>query len=251
MDWNEFFERTRLAAGVESFSKLAPMLGITDGAIGHYRQGRRIPQVWVVADALRIQGHPAPEKAAIEIMKKAALTSPERTFWKRLAATATLLALGVLGAAQQPVQAATRAFEAAPTPYYAKSWMGDGPTARLLPARLPHRIAVGLGCPAGHPSWYPDCPGVPGYSVSGTHQRSLAPTLGALSVFALRGSAALHELREYLRQRLRVRQDVEHTATFERRLDHQFVEIGRHVDAAVGDAVVVRLRRCEPFRAPL
>jgi Phage related protein. len=138
MDWNEFFERTRLAAGVESFSKLAPMLGITDGAIGHYRQGRRIPQVWVVADALRIQGHPAPEKAAIEIMKKAALTSPERTFWKRLAATATLLALGVLGAAQQPVQAATRAFEAAPTPYYAKS--GLRYWTRLLRDWLAHKL---------------------------------------------------------------------------------------------------------------
>lgn len=112
MDWNEFFERTRVAAGVESYSKLAPMLGITDGAIGHYRQGRRIPQVWVVADALRIQGHPAPEKAAIEVMKKAALTSPERTFWRRLAATATLLAVGVLGMAQQPAQAATAGFEA-------------------------------------------------------------------------------------------------------------------------------------------
>lgn len=95
MDWNDFFERTRVSAKVESYSKLAPLLGITDGAIGHYRMGRRVPQVWVVADALRIQGHPEPEKQAIEIMKRAALTSPERTFWKRLAATAMTLALGV------------------------------------------------------------------------------------------------------------------------------------------------------------
>ena len=95
MDWNDFFERTRVAAKVESYSKLAPLLGITDGAIGHYRMGRRVPQVWVVADALRIQGHPEPEKQAIEIMKRAALTSPERTFWKRLAATAMMLLLSV------------------------------------------------------------------------------------------------------------------------------------------------------------
>lgn len=100
MDWAEFFERTRVAAGVESFSKLAPMLEITDGAIGHYRMGRRVPQVWVVAAALKIQGHPTPEKAAIEIMKKAALTSPERAFWKRLgtAAMAVLCAIGFSGA---------------------------------------------------------------------------------------------------------------------------------------------------------
>jgi hypothetical protein len=104
MDWADFFERTRVAAGVESFSKLAPMLEITDGAIGHYRQGRRVPQVWVVAAALKIQGHPNPEKAAIEIMKNAALTSPERTFWKKLTASTAML-LCVVTLAAGPVTA--------------------------------------------------------------------------------------------------------------------------------------------------
>lgn len=108
MDWNDFFERTRQSAGVDSYSKLAPMLGITDGAIGHYRMGRRVPQVWVIADALRIQGHPTPEKAAIEIMKKAALTSPERAFWKKLAGTAAafLCVIGLaIGASPEAAQA--------------------------------------------------------------------------------------------------------------------------------------------------
>jgi len=120
MDWNDFFERTRVSAKVESYSKLAPLLGITDGAIGHYRMGRRVPQVWVVADALRIQGHPEPEKQAIEIMKRAALTSPERTFWKRLAATAVAVALGVGFASPRDVQAAVGGFDAAPSIHYAK-----------------------------------------------------------------------------------------------------------------------------------
>ncbi|OWQ72273.1 hypothetical protein CEE57_09225 [Stenotrophomonas maltophilia] len=111
MDWNDFFERTRVAAKVESYSKLAPLLGITDGAIGHYRMGRRVPQVWVVADALRIQGHPEPEKQAIEIMKRAALTSPERTFWKRLAATAMALCLAVGFALPHKAQAAVTGFD--------------------------------------------------------------------------------------------------------------------------------------------
>ncbi|HIY70452.1 MAG TPA: hypothetical protein H9827_03195, partial [Candidatus Luteimonas excrementigallinarum] len=38
---------------------------------------------------------PTPEKAAIEIMKAAALTSSERTFWKRLAATTAGLMLAM------------------------------------------------------------------------------------------------------------------------------------------------------------
>lgn len=110
MDWDAFFEKTRLAAGVDSFAKLAPKLGVTDGAIGHYRRGRQIPSVWVVADALRIQGHPAPEKAAVEIMRSEARTAHERKFWKRLGATATLLLVGVLGAAHTPAQAAQAGF---------------------------------------------------------------------------------------------------------------------------------------------
>lgn len=122
MDWVEFFEKTRLAAGVESFSKLAPKLGISDGAISHYRTGKRVPQVWVVAECLKMQGHPQPEKAAIQIMKSEAQTSPERTFWKRLAASAMALALGVGFASPRDVQAAG-GFDAAPSIHYAKCRM--------------------------------------------------------------------------------------------------------------------------------
>ncbi len=146
MDWNDFFERTRVAAKVESYSKLAPLLGITDGAIGHYRMGRRVPQVWVVADALRIQGHPEPEKQAIEIMKRAALTSPERTFWKRLAATAMALCLAVGFALPHKAQAAVAGFDNGHVVYIMRNDVSDGcnlrwlrlalagPLARLLPA---------------------------------------------------------------------------------------------------------------------
>jgi hypothetical protein len=146
MDWNDFFERTRVAAKVESYSKLAPLLGITDGAIGHYRMGRRVPQVWVVADALRIQGHPEPEKQAIEIMKRAALTSPERTFWKRLAATAMALCLAVGFALPHKAQAAVAGFDSAHAVYIMRNAVSGcrrvrvlgvamaGPLARLLPA---------------------------------------------------------------------------------------------------------------------
>lgn len=120
MNWDDFFTRTLEKSGLSSYAQLAPKLGISDGAISHYRTGKRVPQVWVVAEALKVQGHPQPERAAIEIMKAAALTSPERTFWRRLAATATLLAVGVIGGALQPAQAATFDTGAAPTQHYAQ-----------------------------------------------------------------------------------------------------------------------------------
>jgi len=111
MDWADFFEKTRVAAGAESFAKLAPKIGVTDGAISHYRVGRSVPQVWVVADCLRIQGHPTPEKAAVEIMRAEARTSTERTFWKRLAATAIALCLAVGFALPHKAQAAVPGFD--------------------------------------------------------------------------------------------------------------------------------------------
>lgn len=132
MDWGDFFERTRTAAQVESFSKLAPLLGITDGAIGHYRQGRRVPQVWVVAEALKIQGHPQPEREAINIMKAAALTSPERVFWKRLSSAtaaifvvaATLLPGVGVGSASASAETPSASRNPADTAYYVKRRAG-------------------------------------------------------------------------------------------------------------------------------
>lgn len=96
MDWGKFFEETREKAGARSFAELAPMLGISDGAISHYRTGKRVPQVWVVAECLRLQGVSHPEKAAIAIMKSEALTSPERAFWRKLAATAAVAGIALL-----------------------------------------------------------------------------------------------------------------------------------------------------------
>ncbi|MFA1730791.1 DUF3693 domain-containing protein [Xanthomonas campestris] len=148
MDWVEFFEKTRLAAGVESFAKLAPKLGISDGAISHYRTGKRVPQVWVVAECLKLQGHPQPEKAAIQIMKSEAQTSPERSFWKRLAATAMTLALGVSLALPVRAEAAVKAFQATPELYIMRNGVSVGtiansfgqPLDQVLPAKsLPSR----------------------------------------------------------------------------------------------------------------
>ena len=105
MNWADFFDKTLAASTAENWSQLAPMLGISDGAISHYRTGKRVPQVWVVADALKVQGHPTPEKAAIEIMKTAALTSTERNFFKRLAATAALLLVLIMPTVQETAYA--------------------------------------------------------------------------------------------------------------------------------------------------
>jgi len=148
MDWADFFERTRVAAKVDSFSKLAPLLSISDGAIGHYRQGRRVPQVWVVAEALKIQGHAEPEKAAIQIMKQAALSSEERTFWRRLAATAMTLAIGFGLALPQQAQADSGGVSGLQTIHYAKSWVARRIAwvlwwlQSLLPSRSPSETEI-------------------------------------------------------------------------------------------------------------
>ena len=85
----------------------------------------------------------------------------------------------------------------------------------------------------------------------GTRQRALHwwADLCASSIVVLRSRATLHELWKGLRERRRVRQDVEHPAPLERRTDDLLVKFGRDVDAAMSDAVVVRRRRCEAFGA--
>src|SRR3546814_6661046 len=72
----------------------------------------------------------------------------------------------------------------------------------------------------------------------------LTPVFAVFPVFLL-----LHELRERLRDRRLIRQDVEHPAPLERRTDDLLVELGRDVDATVGDAVVVRRWGCQAFDA--
>src|SRR5690606_33348133 len=71
-----------------------------------------------------------------------------------------------------------------------------------------------------------------------------------LLVVALRSRTTARELREGLFHRRRIRQDVEHPAPLEGRLDDPLVEPGRDVDAAVRDAVVVRRGRGEALGAP-
>ena len=95
MDWGKFFEDTRRGAGVESFAKLAPLLHVTDGAISNYRTGKNVPSAWVVAKALKLQGHENPEREAARIMKEAAKSADERAFWRKLG-TAAILALAVV-----------------------------------------------------------------------------------------------------------------------------------------------------------
>ena len=134
MDWNAFLEKTRVAAKAESFAKLAPLIGVTDGAVSHYRVGRSVPQVWVVAECLRIQGHPEPEKAAIAIMKSEARTSTERRFYKNLLATASLLLIAVV-----PVLNSAAAYTHAgalnspQAMHYAKSTMVGTPAPQAPP----------------------------------------------------------------------------------------------------------------------
>lgn len=99
MNWTEFFAQTMRAVNVESYAQLAPRLGVSKAAISHYATGKRVPQAWVVAAALKLQGDATPEKSAAQILRDAAVTSEERAFWKRMAsAAAVVLAVLLTGA---------------------------------------------------------------------------------------------------------------------------------------------------------
>src|SRR5690606_17350270 len=101
---------------------------------------------------------------------------------------------------------------------------------------LPGREDVSGACPVVAPApWHSGSVG------SGRLSAPEDPASRALVLLVLRGFPALFELREDLCQRHRVGQDVEQAAACERRRDDVLVEVGCDVDAAMRDAVVVRL----------
>src|SRR5690606_29275407 len=117
------------------------------------------------------------------------------------------------------------------------------------------------GSSAG-PVWPTRCSGVstsPRRPASSRHHRAeearlrwalLAVTPRALAIRPLGRFATLHELPEGLGHRVLLGKDVEHPALLERRAHHALVEVGCHVDAAVGDTVVFRRGRRQALGAP-
>lgn len=120
MDVNFLLDSAKTACGVEFDKDLAPRLGVGKTSISNYRKGVSLPDPVVCATLAGLTGMPLAQVLGI-VGEARAISSAEKAVWRRLAATATLLVVALLGSAQQPVQAASTDRSAQPEVYIMRS----------------------------------------------------------------------------------------------------------------------------------
>lgn len=159
---SDLIDAARKALNVSSDAEFARQLGVSRGTIANWKSGYSLPDTVMCATFAGLTGLPLAQVLGI-VGEARAVSREEKAVWRKLAATAMVLALGVGLASPRDAQAAVAGFDAAPSIHYAKWWMGvvtdseAGPdlSYRCLmrgwmpPAERPARIAPGRYRP-----WY-------------------------------------------------------------------------------------------------
>lgn len=111
MEIGEIIDRAKAAIGAESDSALSRHLGLSRTAVGNWRSGVSLPDPVSCERLAGLTGIPLARVLGI-VGEARAHSREEKAVWRKLAASATLLALVVLGSEQQPAQAAEIGVEA-------------------------------------------------------------------------------------------------------------------------------------------
>lgn len=123
MNFEDILNRAVEASGAASDSDLSRKLGVSRQAVSNWRGGKKFPDTVTCATIAGITGIPLAQVLGV-VGEARAISREEKAVWRRLAATAMALALGVGFASPRDVQAAVRGFDAAPSIHYAKWLMG-------------------------------------------------------------------------------------------------------------------------------
>lgn len=139
MDVNHLLDRAKASTGAVTDGDLAKRLGVKPSAVSNYRHGRALPDAVVCATLAGLTGEPLARVLGI-VGEARAVSREEKAVWRKLAATAALLAVALLGSLPAPAQAAASSFEAVPTVHYAKleGWVRY--VGRVLRDWLAHRL---------------------------------------------------------------------------------------------------------------
>jgi transcriptional regulator with XRE-family HTH domain len=105
-DVNWLLDQCKEAAQATSDNQLAAALGVGRSTISNYRHGRALPDTVVCATIAGLSGQPLAKVLGI-IGEARAITREEKAVWRKLAATAALLALMVAPALSERAHAAT------------------------------------------------------------------------------------------------------------------------------------------------
>lgn len=121
----DLIDAARKALGVTSDAEFARKLGVSRGTIANWKSGYSLPDTVMCATLAGLTGEPLAKVLGI-VGEARAVSREEKAVWRKLAATAALLAVAVLGATQKPVQAAEIGAEADPMCIMRKSSTSPG-----------------------------------------------------------------------------------------------------------------------------
>lgn len=119
MDVNFLLDTAKKVCGVEYDKDLAPRLGVKPSAISNYRKNVSHPDPVVCATLAGLTGVPLAKVLGV-IGEARAISREEKAVWRKLAATAMALLIGIGLASPTPVQAAEQGNNAPHDIHYAK-----------------------------------------------------------------------------------------------------------------------------------
>lgn len=119
MDVNFLLDKCKEVCGVRTDGELAAALGVSKQALSSYRNGHRLPDPVQCATIAGLSGLPLAQVMGI-VGEARAISREEKAVWRKLAATAALLAVVVFPALSERAQAATHDVSASQTRHYAK-----------------------------------------------------------------------------------------------------------------------------------
>ncbi|WP_202840867.1 DUF3693 domain-containing protein [Luteimonas saliphila] len=117
---NSLLDACKQAINATKDSELAAALGVSKQALSSYRNGHRLPDPVQCATIAGLSGIPLARVLGI-VGEARAISREEKAVWRKLAATAALLAVVFLGAAPAPSQAVHGHDEGRGSIHYAKS----------------------------------------------------------------------------------------------------------------------------------
>jgi len=115
----DLIDTARKALNVNSDAEFARQLGVSRGTIANWKSGYSLPDTVMCATLAGLTGVPLARVLGI-VGEARAVSREEKAVWRKLAATAMALAIGVGLASPGNAAAAARGFESAPSIHYAK-----------------------------------------------------------------------------------------------------------------------------------
>lgn len=115
----DLIDEARKALNASSDAEFARQLGVSRGTIANWKSGYSLPDTVMCATLAGLTGMPLARVLGI-VGEARAVSREEKAVWRKLAATAMALALGVGFALPRDTQAATGGVDAAPSIHYAK-----------------------------------------------------------------------------------------------------------------------------------